>query len=122
VLVKSGACPSVYSSSASVNVNAAPIGGGISGTQSVCANNNSGTLQLIGYSGQISQWQVSPNGISWSGISNSTSVLSFSNVPNSAIYRTTVQNGVCFQVYSTSFTVQAVSAPIASFSAGNACI
>ena len=123
VIVKNGTCPETSSSIFSVHVDAASVGGSIVGTQTVCAGINSGTLQLLGNTGQINQWEFSSNsGGSWAPITNTHVTLNFSNIPSTNIYRASVQNGLCPATFSPQHTVVASAAPSTTFNASNACV
>lgn len=59
-------CTTVYSTKDTVTVNAAPNGGVAIANSPVCINNSS-SVSLTGYTGNI-QWQKSLNGITWANI------------------------------------------------------
>lgn len=68
----------------------------MSGTTTVCASSNGGTLTLSGQTGLVTKWQSSTDGgTTWSDIANSTSSLVYSNIIQSTRYRAVVVNGVC---------------------------
>ncbi len=122
VLVKNGTCPDSYSATFSVNVNAPSVGGNIVGTQSVCANTNSGILQLLAQTGQVNQWEYSlNNGLSWSSLSNTTTLHTFSNITSTRVYKATVQNGLCPPTSSALFTVNVNPVPTSTFNVTNVC-
>ncbi|PCJ27840.1 MAG: hypothetical protein COA97_02580 [Flavobacteriales bacterium] len=77
-------------------------GGIIATSQSVCVGNNSGTLNLNSYLGDIQFWELSTNsGGSWSNITNTTSAENYSNLTQETWYRAVVKNGFCPQDTST---------------------
>ena len=105
-LVKSGICDSAYSAATTITTNPASIGGTVSGSDSVCSGSNSGILTLSGYSGSIVRWQSSTDGgISWSTISNTSSLQNYSNINSTTNYRAVVQNGTCPSDNSSSATI-----------------
>lgn len=79
-------------------VNAAPNGGTVSGSTSVCPGANSTTLTLSGHTGSVVKWQSSPASDFSSGvtdIANTTSSLTAVNVAATTYYRCVVTNGTC---------------------------
>jgi gliding motility-associated-like protein len=122
VTVRNGSCPAANSSEYKISVDAPSAGGTAFGTQSVCAGINSGTVMLIGKTGYVNMWQYSDNaGGSWNNISTTLSYISFSNLLSSRLYRAVVQNGICPPAISSSFAVNALASPSASFTANNGC-
>jgi len=104
--IQSGNCPNKKSSAAVITTTSPSIGGTVSGTDTVCSDSNSGTLILSGYTGNIIRWQYSTNGgISWSNISNTTSLENYSNISGTTNYRAVVQNGTCPSDNSSSATI-----------------
>lgn len=72
------------------------IGGGISGSTSVCAGTNSGSLVLNGNEGCVLRWESSTdNGANWNTIANSTgkTVQNYTNLTQTTLYRAIVQSG-----------------------------
>ena len=106
-LVQSGACIAKYSTTyATITVNAASVGGTVSGTDTVCSGSNSGNLTLGGYVGTIARWQSSTDGgVSWANINNLTALQSFVNIIATTDYRAVVQNGGCPAVNSSAATI-----------------
>jgi PKD repeat protein len=95
-LVQSGACTAKYSSAAVITVNAATVGGSVSGADTVCSGSNSGSLLLNGYVGSIVRWQSSTDGgVSWSNISNTTAICNYININSTTLYRAVVQVSGC---------------------------
>lgn len=104
-LVQSGACNAKYSTSnqagipyTTITVNAASVGGTVSGTDTICSGSNSGSLILSGYVGAIQRWQFSTDGgVSWTNVTpnNTTAVLNYANITTTTSYRAVVQNGNC---------------------------
>jgi gliding motility-associated-like protein len=122
-VVKNSTCPAVFSNTVSVKVDAPSIGGSIVGTQQVCAGANSGSLQLVANTGQVTQWEFSTNaGFSWSPIVNTTINQNFTNISGVRLYRATVQNGSCATTLSNQFTVSVNALPTPTFNLTNACV
>ncbi|GIV42551.1 MAG: hypothetical protein KatS3mg034_1861 [Vicingaceae bacterium] len=96
VLVKSGACPAVYSDTVMIKVDALSEGGVVLRDTLVCIEGNSGILLASGYNGTIVTWQVSTDGgQSWQNTNTSGVVESFTNLTDTTLYRVIVKNGVC---------------------------
>ncbi|TAL61396.1 MAG: PKD domain-containing protein [Bacteroidetes bacterium] len=94
-LVQSGACTAKYSTTnATITVNAASVGGTVSGTDTICSGSNSGSLILSGYVGTILRWQSSVDGgVTWVNIANTTAIYNYANITVTTSYRAVVQNG-----------------------------
>lgn len=96
VIVQSGSCPIDTSNTVSIIVHPQTIAGTINGTTTVCNGTNSGSLTLVGYTGNILNWLSSTNGgLSWNPISNTTNTLNYSNITQETWYKTRVQSGSC---------------------------
>jgi uncharacterized delta-60 repeat protein len=102
-VVKSGVCPTLESAPATITVFQTPVAGTVSSSLTACFGTNSGTLLLTGYSGTIEKWQLSPNGMTWTDIANTTDEQNFTGLTATTYYRALVDNGPCA-------TVNAVSA------------
>jgi len=122
-VVQSANCPIDVSDVYTVSVSPPSVGGFIVGTQSVCANSNYGSLQLLANVGNITQWEYSNNnGVSWNTIANTNTLQSFSNLNANRVYRAVAMSGVCSAAYSSNFHVAVHSVPSASFIAANGCV
>ncbi len=90
------------------------IPGDILSTSSVCASNNSGALNLSGWSnGTITDWQSSINGGgSWSGLGNNTTTYNYTNISQNTIYRVLIDGGQCPDAYSDTAQITVVAAPL----------
>lgn len=72
------------------------VGGTVNSSTNVCYNSNSGNLTLVGYTGNILNWEFSTDGGStWINISNTTNTQSYLNLTTTTQYRALVQNGGC---------------------------
>ena len=98
-LVQNGSgCDSVASSSTTMIVNPATVGGIASGTDSVCQGGNSGTITLTGNVGSVVEWQQSINsGTTWTSIPSSggSSTYNYSNLSQETWFRALVKSGKC---------------------------
>lgn len=105
-VVQSGGCASANSSSVTITVTPSTVGGSISGSTSACAGSNSGTLTLSGHTGSVVRWESSTNGgVSWTNITNTTTVYNYSNISQTTDYRAVVQSGTCASQNSASATI-----------------
>ena len=81
-------------------------------SQTVCANNASGSLQIVGNVGQVYQWEYTDNyGVNWYLINNTSTVQPFSNVSSTRWYRALIKSGDCPPMYTTPFATITVDAP-----------
>jgi hypothetical protein len=115
-LVQNGTCSSTYSAVFSKTIQAATLGGTVSGTlPNVCAAQSTGNMTLSGQRGTVVRWEKRVNAGTWTNITNTTTT--YSETPASAgtwEYRALVQNSPCASVYSTSYTVTATTNAIGS--------
>ncbi|MEO2128045.1 MAG: hypothetical protein ABGW91_07770 [Christiangramia sp.] len=88
-----------------ISVDAVTVPGSISGPESVCINNASGTLELTGYTGNITEWQwkaSSSAADAWTKIDDAVlDTRNFSNLTESTDFRAVVKNGACEEAYAT---------------------
>ncbi len=119
VLVQSGVCSAAFSDSVNIVVDAATVAGNLTGTDTVCYNNNTGNIILSGRLGTIVQWESSENsGVSWSSLSNIVSdTLRYNNLTRNTLYRTLVKNGTCAVMYTAPVEIAVVS-PVTPADAG----
>ena len=104
--VQSGTCPSTYSATTTIIVNAASYGGSVSGGATICTGNNSPLLTLSGNTGSITKWQSSINGgNSWTDIANSSTTYSPGILTQLTQFRAVAQNGSCPESYSIPATI-----------------
>ncbi|MCX6296861.1 MAG: gliding motility-associated C-terminal domain-containing protein [Bacteroidetes bacterium] len=95
VIVASGVCSNDTSLTATIVIDAPPIAGTLSASDTVCAGANAGTLNLVGYLGTIINWETSTDGVTWFALSNTTASQSYLNLNISTYYRAFVNSGVC---------------------------
>ncbi|MEO5641734.1 MAG: gliding motility-associated C-terminal domain-containing protein [Bacteroidia bacterium] len=94
--VGNGVCAAVASIPATITVDPMVMGGTISGSATVCATGNSGTLTLGSYSGTITTWELSTDGgATWISDSNTTATENYSNLTDTTWYRAIVTSGAC---------------------------
>lgn len=124
VEVANGACNSVFSSTASVNVNPQTVGGSITPVSTtICSGSNSGTLTLSGHTGSIVRWQYSyNNGSTWTNITNTTTSQVYSNLAADILYRVLIQSGNCAAVYSNTASLTVAAATVAGTVSSNASV
>lgn len=104
--VKSGACPSVFSTIDTITVDVPSVGGTIAASSNVCYGNNGGTLTLSGQTGNVIRWEYSTDGgINWISIANITPTYIYSNIIITTVYRAVVQNGACSSINSATATL-----------------
>nr|WP_121269656.1 PKD domain-containing protein [Pedobacter schmidteae] len=90
-----GAC-AVSSALVTITVIPPTVPGTIDGTQSVCANSNSGSINLTGNIGNVVRWESSTDGgTTWQQIANTTTTLTYLNLTTTTQYRAIVRNGNC---------------------------
>jgi gliding motility-associated-like protein len=105
-VVKNGSCTQANSIAATITVTPITVGGTISTSASVCSGANTGTLTLSGHTGGIVRWESSTDGFSTvSGIANTSTTLTYTNITSSTSYRAVVQNGSCAEAYATAATI-----------------
>jgi len=96
VIVQSGGCPNDTSNIDTVVVTPQTVAGTVSGPNTVCSGNNSGTLTLAGHTGTIIDWIFSINsGATWNSLSNTTTSYSFNNIAQTTWYKAIIQSGTC---------------------------
>ncbi len=123
VIVKNGVCPTTPSDSALVIVLDSVVGGSIitADPQTVCENNNTGTLVLTGYVGTPSNWQFSENnGASFQNVipTNATDTLVYNNIDTTTIYRVQVGNAACPDAFSDTVIITVLPAAVSGTIAG----
>lgn len=95
-VVKNGSCSEEYATPAEVTVQAASVGGVITGGGEICYPEAIPQLNLINYSGTIIHWQKRCNSGVWVDLSDSSAV--YNEIPGSPgtwEYRAAVRNGLC---------------------------
>jgi len=122
-VVKNGECSTANSTSTTATIVPA-VGGAVSGEATVCAENNSTTLTLSGYTGTVQKWQSSTdNESSWSDIVTAISTtFTATNLTMTTQFRAVVQSGVCSVANSASVTVTVDPASVGGTVSGEASV
>ena len=124
--IQNSGCTVVYPTPAIITVDPISVGGTLTAPAVVCANSNSGAINLSGEYGSILRWETSlDNFISdITSIPNSTSTENYLNLTATSYYRAVVKSGVCAFSYSniTAVTVNPASIGGDIIGARNVCI
>jgi gliding motility-associated-like protein len=107
-VVKNSVCGEEYSASAIVQVDQLPVPGEISGGDiHVCADANSGSLNLINYSGNILRWESSNDNFieDIQPIAYTDNKYAYENLAETTSYRAVVGNGSCKELVSAANTI-----------------
>ena len=121
-VVQSGACGAKSSNTVTIKVSPPSKGGIVSGSDEVCAEQNSGTLVLSDYTGEILNWQYSTDyGTTWDNLSNINHTLNYSGLKQTTIYRAVVRSGACDTAYSEIATITVNPLPEVNFSFDTVC-
>lgn len=114
VIIQSGVCPSDTSVVDSVIVDPITVGGAVSPAQdTVCSGANSGTLTILGATGNVVQWEYSTDGgVTWITIINTSTTQAYNNLTTATIYRALLQSGVCSQQYSAQAVISIDAQPV----------
>ena len=115
-------CALANSNPAVLSVNTISVGGTANGSTSICAGTNSGSVTLSGQNGIVSNWESSPDGITWTAIANTTTSLTYTNLSQTTLYRAIVHNGVCPAVSSAPATITVYAIPTTSVAGSNQVI
>jgi len=95
VLVKNESCPAEYSINTIIDIDSLSVSGFLTTNDTVCYGSN-GMVDLSGYKGQIMEWNVSfGDSLNWQAVSNSTPQLIYTDITQTAYYRTIVKRGAC---------------------------
>jgi gliding motility-associated-like protein len=85
------------------------VAGSVNSNNAVCTHNNTTTLTLGGYTGNILSWLSSTNGSSWNTITNTTSTYTAINLDSTTQYKALVQNGIACSIDSSATAIITVS-------------
>ncbi|MBO6518034.1 MAG: DUF2341 domain-containing protein [Bacteroidia bacterium] len=99
-IVGNGSCSIDSSTVVKITVTPPSNGGLISGSDTVCATANSGSLTISNHTGNVLRWESSANGNLWTPITNKGTVQAYKNLTQTTYYRAAVQNGNCNIAYS----------------------
>ena len=94
--IQNGTCAATYSDTVTITVDPVTVSGTVNANTVLCAGSNSGTLNLVGATGTVNNWESSTDGgFTWINIANVTSSQSYLNVATNTQYRAIVKSGVC---------------------------
>ena len=114
-------CPKDTSNQLSFIIDSVTAAGTIIGDSTVCSVANSGTINLLGYTGTILGWESSINsGTNWTAISNSTATNAYLNISQDIWYRAIVKSGTCSADTSANFVIGVSPATLAGTISGDA--
>lgn len=92
-IVQNGVFPPDTSTVACITIYLPSKGGTVLGGGTFCGGSGIGNLYLLGSIGNVLNWQSSTNnGISWSSIAITNTILPHANITQTTIYRAIVQN------------------------------
>ena len=121
-VVQSGACSSVLSSEAFVEVVSPSIGGNLIGSKEICSGINGDSLVFINFRGNINKWESSTdNGLTWDPITNSNSSYVYPSLTQTTWYRVEIQNSPCNIAYSDVAIISVNPEPVAHFENDTVC-
>jgi len=107
-VINSTGCDTVYSETGWVVVDQLPQKGDIYGNETVCFQQNSGTIVLKDYSGKITHWEFSEdNQTSWQTISSVNDTVDYSGLEQTTYYRAHIESefNICSDIYTNSVKV-----------------
>ena len=110
-VLTSGACSSVTSNAATLNVNATTVGGSVASAQTICYGNQpTSSLSLSGQTGSVQKWQKSTDNFvsNATDIANTTTTLTAAAIgalTTDTWFRAVVKNGECAAVNSSAVKI-----------------
>lgn len=105
-VAQNGNCNVDYSTTAVISVDQPSVGGSVSGSTTVCPDNNSGTLMLSGHRGSVVRWESKGTGSwTWQTVSQTSDTLTYSGLSITTAFRAVVRNGACSTSESSTGTV-----------------
>ncbi len=112
-VVQNGVCPPVTSNFVTINVASPTVPGTVSGGINECKDDN-GSVNLLGYSGNINYWIYSiDNGSTWANSSTTTPILNYNLIQATTIYCAVVESPGCPADTSVCDTVFVMPDPLA---------
>jgi hypothetical protein len=94
------------SAAAEVSVSSPSLGGTLTGGGSgLCFGQNSGSLNLNGFNGNIVRWESSLDGLNFTNMNHQGVNLSYNNLTQTTRYRVVVKNGSCPEAFSNVVTI-----------------
>jgi gliding motility-associated-like protein len=120
--VKSGTCPSAFSTPDTVVTNPPTVAGSLTGGATGCSG-MSGTIYLTGQTGTVSHWEYSTDGGgSWNIIASTADSLNYSGLTITTFYRAFVQSGACSGSYSSIATINVLTASVGGSVSGSGTV
>lgn len=114
--IKSGVCPATTSTPATIQVDAQSEGGIMNSNAQGCEGNNSGVMNLTGYTGSILTWLSSTDGgATWSLVPDTLDFYNYVNLTDTTMFSAIVQSGNCTADTAVSSTITILPAPSVSF-------
>ncbi len=113
--VSTSVCPNALRVPVTATISPASAGGTVSGGMTVTPGDNSTTLTLTGYTGNVTRWQSSADGFVSNivDIANPGNQLTVTDLMETTQFRVAVQSGDCAPVFSAAATItMASSLPI----------
>lgn len=100
-LIKNGICPGIFTLPKCVKVNRPPVAGTLLANQTICSGDNTDTLKLIGYEGEIIRWEQSKDHfVTYSNLNNRLNTLQIQNLFEEICYRAVIFRGACGEIKS----------------------
>jgi len=123
-VVKSGICAEKFSEPVLISTTLPPLGGTISGSRTVCANSQGGTLTLRGQRGVVMRWESSTDNWTTINILNGSGTsYTYSGLTQTTQFRVMVGGVVnCSPVFSTEAIITVVPATVAGMLTGDASV
>jgi len=121
--VGNGVCPSVTSLPATITVDPMVLGGTVTGSTTVCATGNAGSLMLAGSSGTIVTWETSNDGgVTWVADGNTTTTENYLNLIDTTWYRAILMSGTCGNDTSTIGVIMVDPPTVGGITSANALV
>lgn len=113
VLVDGGVCADVYSDTALIYVDPVYPQTVLTGSDSLCITNASGTVSGTGTFGSVLGWEFSSdNGATWNAISNTTGTYNYAGLTQTTFYRMITEGGQCPDVVSDTAIIYVQALPV----------
>ncbi len=104
VQIEGAACADVYSDTAIISIDALTVKGTLMADETICEGSVV-SLELLGYTGSILDWESSEDLALWTPLGETTDEYDSSPLTQTTYYRVHVQNGVCPDEYSDTVTI-----------------
>lgn len=117
IRVTNSPCASVTSNLITVTVSTNPVAGTATvNTPTVCSSSTMPLISLTGYVGNIINWEISPDQLTWSSLGVTSSSISATNINGDRWYRAVVQDllSACSPVRSNMVKVTVIPQPTAA--------